>query len=266
MALKGLIINGKYLTNKQVIELARKDPEWAGYAPKSLVMMAQNQHGRPDGFSITELLSDSKRNPLLSRLVDYYSTPEKLWYSTRGNLIHSGYEAVDFGTDDEVRWSMTLPSGIEISGKPDEFDPATGTLLDYKTSKRLGLRKGHQRQLNAYAALLRANGYNVKKAYVAYTNLDTQRLVPVKLVDNDSIIEELDTAAQVMSNLLSRRVIIPRDKGCHPACRYYCPFYKYCVANSDWQQIEGDWTLWGDTLVADIPEEDKYDGKVQPDN
>ncbi len=114
--------------------------------------------------------------------------------------------------DDDVVMEQTLSmevDGMVISGTFDRFIKSTGTLEDYKTTSANSMmfpetKTSYNAQLNIYAVLMRANGFDVKSARIIailkdwskmkiMTNRDYPRepivMMNIPLLDDDVVMK-----------------------------------------------------------------------------
>lgn len=90
-------------------------------------------------------------------------------FALMGKAVHHVLEVADTQMTEE-RLYCTFENGLKLGGKFDRFVLVNGVLQDYKVTsvwtKIFGSYKDWAKQLNTYAMLLRANGYEVKQIQV----------------------------------------------------------------------------------------------------
>jgi len=120
--------------------------------PAILAMAASNRGVEENVFHVTEILNPPQV-VYLSRKTQYFAPPHSLVNSLLGTGFHSvmekGHSMLTGGMAD--RFESEQPFSIEIAGciltgRPDLYDRATKTLIDYKTIKLYAvklLKEGH---------------------------------------------------------------------------------------------------------------------------
>ena len=119
------------------------------------------------------------RETYLSRITDYYSPIESLYYSWRGTLIHKIMERKDLeGWMSEKVYSKTVeitPARVfTITGQIDGYDSFTQTLWDIKTIGDNGIgyvvkdgaKEDHIPQVNIYKWLLPLEVKRIRLLYI----------------------------------------------------------------------------------------------------
>lgn len=96
---------------------------------------------------------------------------ERVW-ALLGQAVHSVIERANTGpsthlSEQRFHWEVSTPGGfVKLSGAVDDFDPASGTVTDWKVTSAWTIVFGDrtedwERQLNCYAHLLRNAGHSV---------------------------------------------------------------------------------------------------------
>lgn len=173
----------------------------------------------------------------------FTDTPEKMaaWV---GTWVDTGIKQVRQRANPhllmDVRVQATLPSGLRIPGHPDEINPDTPLVIDYKTAdglaavRRLGPSTKHriQRALQ-YLACLQSGVFTSEDGYVGNLYLDRSGNDTDVHVDLRPWREERDWIEYADQWYL--RVLrhvqkgTPADRTEHlPICRRYCPFFSAC--------------------------------------
>jgi hypothetical protein len=164
-----------------------------------LIDQIQTDVHTPEMISATSLLGCLRESYLVG-ITDSYPQPKKMWYTSRGSIIHGILEPIKeriksnkaFASLDpnrflvEERFSYKFPCivnekthTVTFSGQIDFYDLSTQTLIDYKTIGDRGInfiltggaKKDHIIQTNMYRFLLEKAGYPVKRIVISYMSL-----------------------------------------------------------------------------------------------
>lgn len=154
-------------------------------------------------------------------------------------------------TDLEV--SCTLPSGIRITGHPDEVDPNTPIVVDYKTKDGIAAvrRTGPDEQQRIqralqYYACLQSGVFTSEDGWVGNAYLDRSGKDPDVYVDLEPWSEAKIWVERADTWLLE--VLHAKERGVHaertkylPFCQRYCRFFTACRGADllDGEQIDG---------------------------
>lgn len=145
---------------------------------------------RGDMISATAL-SGCPRKLKLERTTDYFEEPKKLYFATRGALIHGFLECKDLANvTTEKRVYKTVPACDEwptpwtISGRIDFYDHARKRLEDIKTMSDNGLyvifnggaKQEHVWQLNVYRWLLNGGNLGAPDGPIVFWPVDSMVL------------------------------------------------------------------------------------------
>lgn len=112
-----------------------------------LFSLSSSREVVPGVYSVTEILKPPRIVNYL-RQVDYWSSPFDLIYMSLGSAFHSivesnGLDCPRHSFEDALAFRVPLDiNGREIilTGKPDQYNEATDTLSDYKTSGYYGIK------------------------------------------------------------------------------------------------------------------------------
>ena len=158
----------------------------------------------PEMVSVTSL-NGCLREKYLSSQNDYYIEPYKMWYTTRGTLMHSILELPNPGKIENPNFKKMIEKrlnperyivekrfyidfdGYKLSGKIDFFDKELSRLSDFKTIGDKGIhflfsndavgdamaKREHRRQCNVYRLLMEKNGIPVKEIEIIYVTMMT---------------------------------------------------------------------------------------------
>ncbi len=139
-----------------------------------------------------------------------------------------------------------------IYGRVDEYDPATGTLLDIKTTRSVpqSPREHHVRQVEYYAVLLAKSGRPVGEAFILYADVDSAyvKVYPVPLRPLEEVEREMLEKKNRILECARAGVLPPREVsfweegGRRTVCEY-CGVTSLCLA-SDLTLVRG--ARWGE--------------------
>jgi len=138
--------------------------------PDAIVRAVKNdKYSKGDAdYSATQLLKPPRAVVLEREHWEHLEqdVSDRVW-SMFGQAFHVVAERANHEDVAERRLSITI-NGVKVSGGMDLFQEGSGTYVDYKTTNMWALKnsgpKEWERQFNIYAAILRANGIEVKKA------------------------------------------------------------------------------------------------------
>lgn len=139
-------------------------------------------------------------------------------------------------TDVEIETTLSMEvDGMVLSGTFDRFTHSSGMLEDYKTTSANSMmfpetKKSYNAQLNIYACMLRANGYDVKAARIIallkdhskmkiMTNKDYPR-EPIVMLDIELLPEETVMKYIRQRIALHRRAVNGESIPCTPKERW----------------------------------------------
>lgn len=108
------------------------------YTGAILRAMYANDEDRRDAGISASGLTGCGRQTFLKLVEDYTVDPNALWPALRGTLFH--YMPERHHADQlivEVRFRKEYLPGQFLTGKIDEYDPISQTLIDYKSTERL---------------------------------------------------------------------------------------------------------------------------------
>lgn len=134
----------KYRRNKDKVPITKENClDCAGtrenncpWTKELLASVFAEQQNREDRISTTLLTTKCLRSEFLSRRLDWYAEPERLWAAFRGTMYHWQLERVAEGAAiAEARYHATISGLGELSGSPDLVDIQYGKLYDYKTNR-----------------------------------------------------------------------------------------------------------------------------------
>lgn len=145
-------------------------------APVVRAAEADTHHTGEAWLSVTDLLKPPQVRYLEEQYADRLSEDVKdLANQFIGNGLHEYLEK--YVEQDEIaeQTFYMMVGDRMISGTPDFFLPKLGHIFDWKTPKTYEWyhpRGERAEQLNIYAELLRANGYNVNRATIVFAFKD----------------------------------------------------------------------------------------------
>lgn len=123
-------------------------------------------------YSVTTLISSPQIRQLYNRyghLIE--DDPDENIYSLLGSAMHAVLEEHVAPHQVSEKRMIARVAGVEISGKPDLYDPEEECLYDYKVTSTWVARKGEPKpewvkQMNCYCWFLRHAGYTPKRAKI----------------------------------------------------------------------------------------------------
>lgn len=142
--------------------------------PEPFVDAARGEHAyTPRRYSATDVIGGIRKAILQRRHDDEISVDasEQVW-AIFGTAVHTILERASEGESQikENKIVVTMPNGYELSGIFDLYDAETRTVTDYKTASVWKVNFGDfdewRAQLNIYAYLLRAIGFDVDRVQV----------------------------------------------------------------------------------------------------
>lgn len=182
--------------------------------PQPIVDAVTNDtYSKGDGeVSVTELLQPPRITVLRKQYEDQIEedASDRIW-SLLGQSIHTILERSDDGSELSEQRFTAIIDGVILSGKFDRFVVTKGIVQDYKITTAYKFKNGEvpkdfQQQLNAYAYLLRLQGYDVKSGEIVgilrdWSKLEAKRdpeypqknviTLPVQIYENAKIEEFL---------------------------------------------------------------------------
>ena len=153
-------------------------------------------------------------------------TPGQHWARLRGTIFHNALERMGDGHVERRLTAFLYDSEVAafVTGRIDGFDPESGCLADYKTTRRLPSRVSdhHLRQVQLYAWLLARNGFGLPAAIrILYISMASVRSFDV------TVLSEADLAALEAELLLQvRRILADDPPEAQPRAAWEC---KYCA-------------------------------------
>lgn len=199
---------------------------------------------RPEGYTATQICS-CLRKSYFEKKYDYFASPrEQLFYSYRGNVIHSILS--DFDTFRELNINFNCrfviekrffkPFSVEIngkthmlkfSGKIDLYDSETKTLYDYKTisdfvKPDLLPRPHHVLQTNVYTYLLPETVEQIVIVYVAMNNVYEITLSPQP---KQQVIDFIRERLTKLHRCIIENIVPEKEE--NGVCKI-CPFKQKC--------------------------------------
>jgi len=160
--------------------------------PQSIVeaCKAQLYHPIMDTLRVTELID----SPLIKRLsIEHWGgleidVDEIIYSSLFGVAFHEFVAKYEADAMVERRWYAKLPdTDMILSGQTDIFKPQEGVIEDNKTQSAWAFvfsTPNWERQLNVYAYLVEANGYDVRELWINSFLRDWSKYL-VKQSNND---------------------------------------------------------------------------------
>lgn len=123
---------------QECLDCAASRTNDCSYTYEILKLMYDNVQDREANISTTTLTSKCLRSEFLKRAEDYTESPDKMWASFRGTMLHGQLEgAARPKSIAEARFHVDIPGLGHLSGSPDLLDVAEGILYDYKTCKEV---------------------------------------------------------------------------------------------------------------------------------
>lgn len=183
-------------------------------------------------ISITSLLG-CLRGAYFLRTNEVYVSPEDLYYSFRGIMIHKIVE--DNPHPDSIteeRFYRTL-YGLKISGRPDCIIPSKGILKDYKSCKAVPrydrCYKNHIEQLNGYKWLIEPK-YEIKKLEVCYLDMMGEKRCEAPIWDSKRTKSFLTERILVLNDAFKNNKVppVPEEWPNFWQCNKYCPVVELC--------------------------------------
>jgi hypothetical protein len=201
----------------------------------------QQSHARVLGFSDVGGCPERGRRFLSG---EPFSSQTDMTAARVGNWVDAGLKQVRNAQRPhlltDLRVSCTLPSGIQLTGHPDEVDPSVPLVIDYKSKAGLsGVRRNGsddehriQRALQ-YLACLQSGVFTSDQGWVGNIYFDRSGKDPEPVVEIVPFQEEkhwidradewlLDVLAHVESGTQAERTKYL------PFCERFCPFFATC--------------------------------------
>jgi CRISPR/Cas system-associated exonuclease Cas4 (RecB family) len=104
-----------------------------------------------------------------------------------------------------------------IYGKVDEYDPATGILLEKKTTRRKFSEppSHYVKQVQYYRVLLEENSRPVREAWIMFANIDDGKVqvFPVELEDIEAVKAEMLEKRDKILKAVEAGILPPREMG-----------------------------------------------------
>jgi len=211
------------------------------------------------GLSVT-MLTGCLRKVVLLDLLDIPINPEKAYWMFRGQLAHAIVETTREPDVIKERRLWGEYKGVKFSGKFDWWNPKTGLLKDYKSTKQVVHKyspvKAHVAQLNLYAELIRYNiadegrtirrmnetlpeeerwtekeinallNGKVTRAKIVQFDMETVSIKAVPLWTNRKVLEYLDETLVVLDEALKNNTLPPYKE--IYLCNGYCEVNRRC--------------------------------------
>lgn len=197
--------------------------------PAALVSACRPYPPTPGRYSVTELVGP----PMLARLRREHweeieeDVADRLW-AIMGSAMH-GVLAEHGQADELTEERLTVEiDGMRISGKPDTYS-ADGTVSDWKftTVYSYGETKPEWvAQLNLYAHLLRAHGFEVNRLQIVAIYRDWSKRHEAQGIPHAALIDVPLWAPDVTAQYLAGRIAAHQDPApsvCTPAERWERP-------------------------------------------
>lgn len=197
--------------------------------PTALVAACRPYPARPGCYSVTELVGP----PMLARLRREHwdeleeDVADRLW-AIMGSAMHG--VLAEHGQADELteeRLALEV-DGVRVSGRPDTYS-ADGTLSDWKFTTVYShgeTRPEWIAQLNLYAHLLRAHGFEVRKLQIVAIYRDWSKRHEAQGIPHAALIDVPLWAPDVTAGCLACRIAAhqePAPPVCTPAERWERP-------------------------------------------
>lgn len=243
MPLVGIITDdGELVESEVVLDEARGEGVAYGY-PLSFWLDALKERNI-QGYSVTELVSETLRQGVIKRLFEYYDSPKSMWARLRGTWLHVGAaEAVlrnpdisQNGVIVEKRIISTL-DGVTVSGQVDMYHRQSGRLFDLKSTRRVPSEpyESHLHQLGAYRWLITTappGDLKVNDIYVVYMTWDDIQIKQIdsgvrETWDDGSIIEVLRIGLDVLQEG-DELSVVPPKLFCNKKLCPWCPVAGIC--------------------------------------
>lgn len=188
--------------------------------------IASDKEPRDDSkIHVSDLVYDCQRKAAYSKLSpsQYFNfkTAMTFWI---GRAIHK--TPIFSEAEKDVKWNGVV-------GSVDEYDPATGTIIEKKTCREIPTQpyNHHKKQVEFYAYMLSKMGNKVDKAYILYIDVSKPaiKLYEVFLRSMAKIGEEFDKKVAVLEKFLENKELPKRNTGW--ICNY-CEFANVCLGGS----------------------------------
>ena len=204
-----------------------------------LYARAMNPHSAHTGKSISATgLLGCLRATYLERIIDYAASPQSMWFSLRGDLIHKIVERPRYENEDgrrETEKRLSLPvNGTSMSGQLDVWRErflVYRLLKDWKSIGDNGLRYiiqggakwDHIWQTNIYKTILEANEYPVDRIQIVYMSLMDVVTTGKPAVLHEFLVNE-PKATGFRENMKRAEMVKAYPSGKHKwACHYDIP-------------------------------------------
>lgn len=211
-----------------------------------LQALIENNADRPGAGLSATMLTGCLRQTYFNLTLDYYQKPSKLWPALRGTMIHSMLEKVKLPNKlIEVRLGYKI-DGMEITGKPDEYDIGRKMIIDYKSKPKGKVPKVapdyYTEQLNIYRLLVE-DGYDIKTLEPVNGKVESLGLIfltdmenikmPVTMLDKKDVLEVLTYKVDIIDQALhNNKLPVNRDDPSKSKfCKEWCPHVKDCASS-----------------------------------
>lgn len=181
--------NGTY-TTEEVEDILDRTGWFDGY-PYPIVKGIINVTNRDNGqIHVTDLTSCPRR-VYLQRVTDIYPQVKRMYWIFRGALAHVLIEETPepFSVV-EVPFQRQV-DGIAVVGRPDKIVPQRRELYDFKTTKRITLKKlpygEHAMQVNIYRWLVEPH-FRIDRLFLVYMDMSRCASIEVPLEEVDDYV------------------------------------------------------------------------------
>jgi CRISPR/Cas system-associated exonuclease Cas4 (RecB family) len=164
------------------VQEALQETGWFDGYPYPIVMGIMGLLSRDTSKVHVTDLTSCLRRAYLERITDVYPSLKRMYWLFRGSLAHQLVEnAREPFSLAEVRFQRRV-DGVTVVGRPDKIVPNRRELYDYKTTKRITLKRlpygEHTRQVNIYRWLVEPH-FQIDRLFLVY--LDMSRCAPLEV-------------------------------------------------------------------------------------
>ena len=213
----------------EAVQESLQETGWFDGYPYPIVMGIMGLLARDTTQVHVTDLTSCLRRAYLQRITDVYPSLKRMYWLFRGALAHQLVENTrePFSLT-EVRFQRRV-NGVTVVGRPDKIVPNRGELYDYKTTKRITLKRlpygEHTRQVNIYRWLVEPH-FQIDRLFLVYLDMSRCASVEVPTEDVESYVTD---RAMVLHRAMQSGQLPPSEPSW--LCDY-CEVRDECEANA----------------------------------
>jgi len=179
--------------NLQEVQEALQETGWFDGYTYPIVMGIIQMLARDTTHVHVSDLTSCLRRSYLQRITDLYPSLKRMYWLFRGALAHQLVENTrePFSLT-EVRFQRRV-DGVTVVGRPDKIVPNRRELYDYKTTKRITLKKlpygEHTRQVNIYRWLVEPH-FQIDRLFLVYLDMSRCASLEVPIEDVEEYVTD----------------------------------------------------------------------------